>query len=267
MTKFFHRSRRGFTLIELLVVIAIIALLAAILFPVFARARENARKSSCLNNTKQIGIALMQYVQDYDETYPFVPWKGGTEFGLPNGASGNASSYAVGAVLVPYTKSSQIWRCPSDSVQTGPVWTVQNGGQYPYQNQSYCYNVAFFAPAWNQPAKNQAEIAKAAELGIVFGGWRGNAFMFDHPCGPVGGPDPVTRIEGSPYSPTPSIQQGHLGGGNFTYADGHSKFVTSSKIGQQIAITQQKIGGGCIGAGGPVVTVPPSPYTSLFREF
>ena len=68
-------AKRGFTLIELLVVIAIIALLAAILFPVFARARENARKSSCQNNVKQIGIGFQQYVQDFDETFPGI-WNG-----------------------------------------------------------------------------------------------------------------------------------------------------------------------------------------------
>src|ERR1051325_7095287 len=66
----FCRARQGFTLIELLVVIAIIALLAAILFPVFSRARENARKSSCLNNIKQLAIGVTQYSQDYDETLP-----------------------------------------------------------------------------------------------------------------------------------------------------------------------------------------------------
>src|SRR4028118_675254 len=63
-------AHRGFTLIELLVVIAIIAILAAILFPVFSRARENARRASCMSNLKQIGLGVMQYVQDYDERYP-----------------------------------------------------------------------------------------------------------------------------------------------------------------------------------------------------
>ncbi len=68
------QQRRGFTLIELLVVIAIIAILAAILFPVFAQAREKARQTTCTSNLKQIGTAFMMYVQDYDETYP--PWTG-----------------------------------------------------------------------------------------------------------------------------------------------------------------------------------------------
>ena len=70
-----HHKRSGFTLIELLVVIAIIAILAAILFPVFARARENARRTSCVSNLKQIGLGIMQYTQDYDERYPLPVWQ------------------------------------------------------------------------------------------------------------------------------------------------------------------------------------------------
>src|SRR5437588_7739 len=70
MCRTYAKATRGFTLIELLVVIAIIAILAAILFPVFARARENARRTACISNVKQIGLAWMMYVQDYDETFP-----------------------------------------------------------------------------------------------------------------------------------------------------------------------------------------------------
>lgn len=92
--------RHGFTLIELLVVIAIIAILAAILFPVFAKAREKARQTSCLNNVKQLSLAYMQYAQDYDE------W-------LPGFLTGNATRYYWYQVIEPYVKNTQIWLCPS----------------------------------------------------------------------------------------------------------------------------------------------------------
>ena len=95
------RYRGGFTLIELLVVIAIIAILAAILFPVFAKAREKARQSSCQSNLKQIGLAYMQYGQDYDERIASnsLNWQQGTVW--------------TPGLLEPYVKSIQIWVCPS----------------------------------------------------------------------------------------------------------------------------------------------------------
>jgi prepilin-type N-terminal cleavage/methylation domain-containing protein/prepilin-type processing-associated H-X9-DG protein len=96
---------KAFTLIELLVVIAIIALLAAILFPVFARARENGRRASCQSNLKQIGLGFTQYVQDYDEIMP--------------GAVAGSDRWMD--VLQPYVKSYQIFRCPSDSSQNLPA--------------------------------------------------------------------------------------------------------------------------------------------------
>ncbi|HJN15736.1 MAG TPA: prepilin-type N-terminal cleavage/methylation domain-containing protein [Armatimonadota bacterium] len=91
--------RKGFTLIELLVVIAIIAILAAILFPVFARAREKARQTSCLSNTKQIGLAVQSYIIDYDGKCMQIPWGAQTE------------PYWI--ILNPYIKNEQIWGCPS----------------------------------------------------------------------------------------------------------------------------------------------------------
>src|SRR5947199_3153379 len=98
-----HSTKRGFTLIELLVVIAIIALLAAILFPVFSRARENARKSSCLNNVKQIGVAMMQYTQDYDEYYPLQIYYNETSPGSCNSQTTPSSiGPAVGKVMDSY---------------------------------------------------------------------------------------------------------------------------------------------------------------------
>src|SRR5687768_4219676 len=93
--------RRAFTLIELLVVIAIIAILAAILFPVFAQARDKARTSSCLSNTKQLGTALMMYTQDFDET------------NVPNGTGTNNPQWPD--LLQPYAKNTGILICPSSN--------------------------------------------------------------------------------------------------------------------------------------------------------
>ena len=108
-----RRTTSGFTLIELLVVIAIIAILAAILFPVFARARENARRASCQSNLKQLGLGVMQYVQDYDENLPSSYYYPVTA-PYPYGGTGPSNGYWLWMhVLEPYTKSSQILNCPS----------------------------------------------------------------------------------------------------------------------------------------------------------
>ena len=107
------RTKRGaFTLIELLVVIAIIAILAAILFPVFARARENARRTSCLSNLKQIGLAVMQYTQDYDEGYPYALTFGPTSSSMPGG-EWFAGIWCWPQTIFPYHKSIQAFVCPS----------------------------------------------------------------------------------------------------------------------------------------------------------
>jgi len=110
---------RGFTLIELLVVIAIIAILAAILFPVFAKAREKARQSSCQSNCKQIGLAVMQYAQDYDERTPRHC----------DNAGASASDDCWGKVIQPYIKNTQVFICPSASANTATAgnygWNIR----------------------------------------------------------------------------------------------------------------------------------------------
>lgn len=151
-------SRRGFTLIELLVVIAIIAILAAILFPVFASAREKAKQIACTSNVKQIGLAWLQYVQDYDERYPprnsgvsqtqWVSQSGPAPGPFPckpcrpkNAATGVPYNPAVYAM--PYVKNQNLFHCPSDdgipaaandptSASGKPVWQVEGS--------SYCIN-------------------------------------------------------------------------------------------------------------------------------
>ena len=121
-----QKTCSGFTLIELLVVIAIIAILAAILFPVFAQAREKARSISCLSNTKQMGTAVMMYTQDYDEILPAVGWYGvcvatGQDAGNPANASdqswGGLAAWPIASA--PYIKNWQIFACPSDPDKGG----------------------------------------------------------------------------------------------------------------------------------------------------
>jgi len=108
------KRNSGFTLIELLVVIAIIAILAAILFPAFAKAKEKAKQSSCLSNEKQIGLGLMQYVQDYDSTYPM-------SYYYQNGANSVGGYVQWSGLIAPYVKSNNVWVCP----------TSENGGFAP----------------------------------------------------------------------------------------------------------------------------------------
>lgn len=134
LTRSYRRPATGFTLIELLVAIAIIAILAAILFPVFARARENARRSSCQSNLKQMGIGIMQYTQDYDEKMPF--WAHYDDTVTPaTDAWGSPYKKAVWTSrtsVYPYIKSAQVFYCPSYSRPKPDV-----DGQRPLATQNW----------------------------------------------------------------------------------------------------------------------------------
>jgi len=111
MSRYRSAARRGFTLIELLVVIAIIAILASILFPVFAQAREAARKTSCSSNAKQLGVAFQMYVQDYDEVFPQATYFGAGGQTTPD----NQGAFRWPWLVMPYVKNMQLFRCPTES--------------------------------------------------------------------------------------------------------------------------------------------------------
>lgn len=204
--------RRAFTLIELLVVIAIIALLAAILFPVFARARENARRSSCQSNLKQIGLGITQYTQDYDEKYPLL-------FLCYDGASCNDFEYWP-SLVQSYMKSTQIFVCPSQSDPM--VMTGRNAGL----KISYSGNSIFNPPAGNQVPPFSHEFRGACALA-----------MLQEPTTTILALDFKTYFEINDYNKTDmgtasAVDKRHLEGANFLFCDGHVKFQKGTKESQ-----------------------------------
>ena len=225
-----HR-RSAFTLIELLVVIAIIAILAAILFPVFARARENARRSSCQSNLKQIGLGVLQYVQDYDEIYPRA-W-----FHINNvGGNGNATYPRWVDVVQPYMKSTQIFVCPSATnqsfrtSQTFPINTPTN--RTAAELGSYAWNSAYFANN-GQNAKGLvdgpsiAAIESSAET-IMALDYDGSSSNTEIAWGATAN-NPVPNKNVSP--PTfGSVVARHLDTMNVLYCDGHVKAANVDQL-------------------------------------
>ncbi len=135
-------TRRGFTLIELLVVIAIIAILAAILFPVFAQAREKARQTSCLSNMKQIGTASLMYAQDYDERVS-RNWYGEMGFEATTAPGDTPARYKWMDALQPYVKNTPVFTCPSASTLVYVARTALKSGETTRKYGSYAYNRAY----------------------------------------------------------------------------------------------------------------------------
>lgn len=216
-------KHRGFTLIELLVVIAIIAILAAILFPVFARARDAARKTACLNNMKQIGTAALMYSQDYDEmyadsrqSYDALDGGGCSGVGATPGYKGaphitcwgvrlyqpgtGASTKVLAgypARLNPYTKNAAVFRCPSDN--NADRWIVGNERTSYYQRHAH----DTYAGIRNSSVP-QAVINRPAQLAY-----------FIEECWHAGGADP--------YAWNGTNTGGK--GSNAIFYDGHAKFT------------------------------------------
>lgn len=230
-----NRARHGFTLIELLVVIAIISILAAILFPVFARAREQARKAACMSNLKQIGLGMTMYVQDYDGTFP-VGWRD---------AAVDVYWYQV---LQPYIKNKQVFICPT----AGPILksdgTLQHSGGYGYNIGGTAYTAngyndwpgngfGYRAGYWmtssgNGPLKISV-IDEASETIMItdpasFGyhsngfsavGYNASKYMPVLHGGKVG---PFADGESTTAPPLE-------GGGNYLFADGHVKYLRATQ--------------------------------------
>ncbi|RYF50770.1 MAG: DUF1559 domain-containing protein [Cytophagaceae bacterium] len=211
-------QRKGFTLIELLVVIAIIAILAAILFPVFGRARENARRSSCSSNLKQIGLGLMQYTQDYDEKMPLRYFAKDT--GFANWAN----------VIQPYVKSYQLFQCPSNTKNTLPM----DGDTTGLTKISYVPNV----DGQGDGGKSNGAIGNDTDAGgPALADFNATsltiAIVEDAPANNYGYTDFVpTGAHHASFASSNSIFlfAGHLSTMNTLYVDGHVKSMRPSAL-------------------------------------
>ncbi|BDI29941.1 hypothetical protein CCAX7_19920 [Capsulimonas corticalis] len=241
------RKFRGFTLIELLVVIAIIAILAAILFPVFAKAREKARQTACLSNEKQLGLGILQYVQDNDEVFPCgaVPTVGG----VPTPGSGYGGGAGWGGQIYPYVKSAAVYSCPDDSGSgSGPVVsygmnenltsgaavdgnnTPMGGGVKVAQTGSPAQTVLLGEThgcrAYTSPA-TPGEQTSPAITGFNYSGGGTNSDGLNISGTACTAYAMGVQIGSRPY---PSNPGRHTDASNFLLADGHAKYINATRV-------------------------------------
>jgi len=251
--------QRAFTLIELLVVIAIIAILAAILFPVFAQAREKARQTSCLSNEKQLGLAMMQYIQDYDETFPQGNCQSQPSYTWVTWAW--IPGVGWGGQIYPYVKNAQVYKCPDDPTAVIAA-TATDLTKYPV---SYVYNYNLGIPSTlatlnavsntvmlaesfgshanvlNSDERQTAATARDGQLMSPSGTGSDDAFYdsgFGY-TGPTkyetGWPNLVTGPDPCPYYHKKDGR--HSGGSVYLLADTHAKWLRPTTVSVGVANT------------------------------